>query len=69
MRQVKLGLAAVLALIMLIVIFQNSGPAQVSLLFWHAQMPMIALLLLVATLGVLTGALLSMALGARKKRD
>ncbi len=66
MKQIKLILALLITAVLAVVLFQNSGPAQVSVLFWHAQMPLIVLLALVAALGILIGMFLQMGLGRGK---
>ena len=66
MKQIKLILALLITAVLAVVLVQNSGPAQVSVLFWHAQMPLIVLLALVAALGILIGMFLQMGLGRGK---
>jgi len=54
-KKLKLGGAAALGLVVLIVAFQNLNPLKVRLLFWDASIPGVVLLPFVFLLGMVAG--------------
>ncbi|GEM_PF-4319781 len=69
MQKVKVGIAAVIAIIALIIIFQNSEPMTAKLLFVTIQMPTFALLLINLGIGFGLGLLTSALLRRRKAKE
>jgi len=68
MLRVKLIAAGVLALLLLILIVQNSEVVSLRLLFWEFQMSRVVLILLTAIAGFVCGYLVA-GLGALRSRN
>lgn len=56
LRRAKLICVVVVAVLVLIVLFQNNEPASFDVLFWHPELPLVVLLLGVFATGGLMGA-------------
>ncbi len=57
MRRVKLMALLVLVVLALIVVFQNTAPVQIQLLFWRPEPPLIVLTLALLVVGFVVGLL------------
>jgi len=55
MRNLKLGISAIIAVVLIIIIFQNLEPVSTRLLFATVKMPRAALLFLTAIAGFVIG--------------
>ncbi len=56
LRRAKLICVAVVAVLVLIILFQNNEKATFDVLFWHPELPLVVLLLGVFAAGGLVGA-------------
>lgn len=68
MTRVKLIIAGILALLALIVIFQNTAPMETRVLFITLTMPRAALLIGTALVGFIVGVLVAKRLGKQSSR-
>ena len=57
--KVKLGLAVLLAVLLLVLVLQNTGPVAVNLFFWTVNGPLVILVLVTGALGVGLGVVLT----------
>ena len=62
MSRFRSGVAGFLAIVLLVVLFQNLGTARIAVLFWSWELPLIVVMAAFAVLGSLLGALLALAL-------
>ncbi len=69
MQKVKLGIAAVVTIIVLIVVFQNTEPVMAKILFMQIAMPLFAFLLLTLAFGFGMGWLGCMIVRRKKARE
>jgi uncharacterized integral membrane protein len=53
--KVKIAAGVVLAVLVLIIMFQNTDPVRTMLLFWPVELPLIVLLLLMLAVGFVLG--------------
>ena len=67
MMRVKLALAAVLALLATIVVFQNRGPVETKILFMTVEMPHSILLISTAAVGFVLGMLVTLAVSVQSR--
>jgi lipopolysaccharide assembly protein A len=68
MAKVKLAAALVLALLVIILVLQNTEQVETKFLFITVEMPRAALLALTMLIGIATGFLASLALTARRAK-
>jgi len=66
MSRVRLWAAGVIAVLLLIVLFQNLEPTRLSVLLWSWEVRLIMIMAVCAALGALLGALVVLALSARR---
>lgn len=69
MSQLKIIIAILLALMILILVVQNTGIVTVRLLFWKFEMSRVLLILLAAVAGFLCGYVLAKFTGAPRRHD
>lgn len=69
MTRAKLIIAGVLALLVLIVILQNTAPVETRVLFVTLTMPRAVLLIGTTLVGFIVGVLLAVRLGKQPSRD
>jgi uncharacterized integral membrane protein len=62
MSRFRSGVAGFLAIVLLVVLFQNLGTARIAVLFWSWELPLIVVMAAFAALGTLLGALVALAL-------
>jgi len=67
MAKVRLIVAVVLALLVVIIIFQNTEPVETRILFATITMPRAVLLLVTTVIGFASGIIVSFLLSKRKK--
>jgi uncharacterized integral membrane protein len=67
MRDLKLITASVLAILVAILVFQNTEPVETHLLFGTVSMPHAVLIFLSAAAGFALGVLLTMSLRSKRK--
>jgi len=65
-KKLKLALLLVLAVCLLLVVFQNTVPVQVRFLWFAREMPAVILLVLTAAAGFVAGLLTAVLLGRRQ---
>jgi len=69
LAKVKFTIASVLAVLVIILVLQNTEPVETRFLFASVTMPRAALLALTMLLGVATGVLVSLAISARFPKE
>jgi uncharacterized integral membrane protein len=57
--KVKLGLAVLLAVLLLVLVLQNTSPVAVNLFFWTVNGPLVILVLVIGALGIGLGVVLT----------
>lgn len=66
MAKFKVGAALVAAVILIILVFQNTGPVETRLLFTTIAMPHAALVALTLLIGIIGGIFIALTLSARR---
>jgi len=68
-KNTKLVITIVLLILAAVIIFQNTAPVNLKILFWSFQASLIILLILVLIIGIIIGYVLPKIIGESKKKN
>lgn len=68
-KNTKLVITIVLLILAAVIIFQNTDPVNLKMLFWSFQASLIILLILVLIIGIIIGYFLQKIVGGSKVKD
>ena len=68
-KNTKLVITIVLLILAAVIIFQNTAPVNLKLLFWSFQASLIILLILVLIIGIIIGYILPKIIGTSKTKN